>query len=88
MIEEPTKRSALPDLILTNKEGLIENVKVQGSLGRADYEMVGFRLLRGGSRGKKQDRSAGLQETRLWLSDFKDLLGRVPWDEALEGRGA
>jgi len=37
---------------LTNKEGLIENMKVQGSLGCSDYEMVEFRILRGASRVK------------------------------------
>ncbi|PKU48015.1 rna-directed dna polymerase from mobile element jockey-like [Limosa lapponica baueri] len=57
MIEEPMKRSGLLDLILTNKKGLIENVKVQGSLGCSDYEMVGFRILKGGLGDGKYDAS-------------------------------
>jgi len=49
MVEEPTRR-ALLDLVLTNKEGLVENVKVGGSLSSSDHEMVNLRILRGGGR--------------------------------------
>jgi len=31
-VEEPTRRGALLDLVLMNKEGLVEDVKVGGSL--------------------------------------------------------
>ena len=50
---EAMRRGALLDLILTNKEGLVGDVKVKGSLGCSDHEMVEFRILRGGSRAKK-----------------------------------
>jgi len=33
MVEEPMRRSVLLDLVLTNKEGLGEAVKIGGSLG-------------------------------------------------------
>jgi len=49
-VEKPTRRGVLLDLSLTNKEGLVENVKVGGSLGCTDHEMVEFRILHGGSR--------------------------------------
>jgi len=32
VVEEPTRKGALLDLVLTNKEGLIEDVQVAGSL--------------------------------------------------------
>lgn len=38
--EEPMRRDAVLDLILTNKEGLAGNVKVKGSLDFSDHEMV------------------------------------------------
>jgi len=38
MVEESTRRGALLDLVLTNKEGLVEDVKVGGSLGSSDHE--------------------------------------------------
>jgi len=50
MVEEPTRRGTLLDLVLTNKEGLVEDVKVGGRLSCSDYEMVEFRILCGGGR--------------------------------------
>ena len=40
----------LLDLVLMNKEGLVEDLKAGGSLGCSDHEMVKFRILHGGSR--------------------------------------
>ena len=33
------------DLVLTNKEGLVGNVKIRDSLGCSDHEMVEFKIL-------------------------------------------
>ncbi|GAB0195100.1 hypothetical protein GRJ2_001975300 [Grus japonensis] len=66
--EEPMRRGAMLDFILTNKEGLEGDVKLKGSLGCSDHKMVEFR--------------------RVDFGLFRDLLGRIPWDKALEGRGA
>ena len=33
------------DIDLTNKEGLVGNVKLKGSLGCSDHEMVEFKIL-------------------------------------------
>ncbi|XP_009697831.1 PREDICTED: sentrin-specific protease 7-like, partial [Cariama cristata] len=38
-IEELTRRGAMLDLVLTNKEGLVGNVKLKGNLGCSDHEM-------------------------------------------------
>jgi len=40
VVEEPTRRGVLLDLVLTKKEGLIEDEKAGGSLGCSDHEMV------------------------------------------------
>jgi len=37
----------LLNLVLTNKEGLIGNVKAKGSLGCSNHEIVDFRILHG-----------------------------------------
>ena len=44
--EKPTRRGVMLDLVLTNKEGLVRNVKLKGSLGCSDHEMVDFEILR------------------------------------------
>ncbi|GAB0193035.1 hypothetical protein GRJ2_001768800 [Grus japonensis] len=46
VIEKATRRGAMLDFVLTNKEGLVENVKLKGSLGYSDHEMVEFKILR------------------------------------------
>ncbi|GAB0176630.1 nucleoside diphosphate kinase 6 [Grus japonensis] len=38
------------DLVLTNKEGLVGDVKLKGSLGCSDHEMVEFKILRAARR--------------------------------------
>ncbi|GAB0202575.1 mitochondrial enolase superfamily member 1 [Grus japonensis] len=84
--EEPTRRGAMLDLVLTNKEGLVGDVKLKGSLGCSDHEMVEFRILRAARRVCSKLTTLDLRRADFGL--FRDLLGRIPWDKALEGRGA
>ena len=50
MVDEPTRREALLDFILTNKEGPVEVMKVDGSLGCSDREVVELRISGGQNR--------------------------------------
>lgn len=47
VVEELTRRGVLLDLVLTNKEGLVGDVKARGRLGCSDHEMVEFKVLYG-----------------------------------------
>ncbi|GAB0207304.1 hypothetical protein GRJ2_003196000 [Grus japonensis] len=85
VVEESTRRGVVLDLVLTNKEGLVGDVKVGGSLGCSDHEMVEFRILRGRSRAISRITTLDFRRGNFGL--FKDLLGRIPWVRALEGRG-
>ncbi|GAB0199653.1 lysine-specific histone demethylase 1A [Grus japonensis] len=84
--EEPTRRGAMLDLVLTTKEGLVGNVKLKGSLGCNDHEMVEFKILRAARRAHSKLTTLGFRRADFGL--FRHLLGRVPWDKALEGGGA
>ncbi|GAB0208028.1 hypothetical protein GRJ2_003268500 [Grus japonensis] len=84
--EEPTRRGAMLDLVLTNKEGLVGDMKLKGSLGCSDHEMVEFRILRAARRALSK--LPTLDFSRADFGLFRDLLGRIPWDKAPEGRGA
>ncbi|GAB0206162.1 hypothetical protein GRJ2_003081800 [Grus japonensis] len=86
VIEEPTRRCAMLDLVLTSKEGLVGDVKLKGSLGCRDHEMVEFKILRAVRRAHSKLTALAFRRADLGL--FRGLLGRVPWDKALEGRGA
>ena len=61
VMEEPTRKGALLDLVLTNKEGLVEDVKVGGRLSCSDHEMVEFRVPRGGSRAIRKIKTLDLR---------------------------
>ncbi|GAB0179239.1 hypothetical protein GRJ2_000389200 [Grus japonensis] len=86
VIEEPTRRGAMLDLIFTNKEGLVGDVKLKGSLGCSDHKMVEFTILRAARRAHSKLTTLDFRRADFGL--FRDLLGRVPWDKALEGREA
>jgi len=85
VVEEPTRKGMLLDLVLTNKEKLIEDVKVGCSLSCSDHEMVEFRILRRGSSARSRIKSLDYRRANFGL--FKDLLGGIPWVRTLEGRG-
>jgi len=85
MVEELTRRDTLLDLVLTNKEGLVEDVKVGGSLSCSDHEMVNFRILRAGSRAISRIKTLDFRRANFSL--FKEPLGGILWVRALEGRG-
>jgi len=84
MLEEPTRRGILLDLVLMNKEGLVEDVKAGGSFGSSDHEIENFRILRGGSRAISRIKT--LDFSRANFGIFKELPGRIPRVRALEGR--
>jgi len=74
------------DLVLTNKEGLVQNVKLSGSHGCSDHEMVEFKILRAVRMAHSKLTALEFRRTDFGL--FRHRLCRVPWDKALEGTGA
>jgi len=83
MVEKLMRRGTLMDLVLTKKEGLVEDVKVGGSLSCIDHEMV--EILHGESRAISRITTLDFRRANFGL--FKDLLGGIPWARALEGSG-
>jgi len=60
-------------------------VKVKGSLDCSDHEMVEFKILRAAWRAHSKLTTLDFKRADFGL--FRDLLGMVPCDEALQGRG-
>jgi len=77
VVEEPTSKGALLDLVLTNKEGLVEDVKAGGRLGCSDHEIVEFRILRGRSRAISRIKTLDFKRTNFGL--FKELPAGILW---------
>ena len=73
------------DLVLTNKEGLVGDAKLKGSLRGSDHKTVEFKILRAPRRA--HSKLTTLDFRRAGFGLFRDLLGRLPRDKALEARG-
>lgn len=84
-VDEPTRRGALLDLILTSMDGLVRNVKLQSCLGCSDPEKVQFCMQRAVRR--EQSRLATLAFCRADFGLLRRWVGRVPWEAVLEGKG-
>jgi len=72
--EESRRKCSLLHLILTNNKGLTGDVKIRGS----DHEMLEFRILRAGRRGKSKPTAPDFSRAHFGL--LKDLLGRILWE--------
>jgi len=86
VIGEPVRRSVILDFDLIHKEGLVGNVKLKSSLGLSDHEMMEFKKLKATRRAHSKLTTLDFRKADIGL--FRDLLSRVSWDKALEGRGA
>lgn len=86
LVKEPTRKRALLDLLLVNREGL-GDVTDGRSLGSSDHEIVEFLVLR-------EIRSMGVvrMDTLVFCrTDFglcRRLFDRIPWEAILKDRAA
>ena len=85
-VEKLTRWWVLLDLVLSNRNGLLRDVKVEGSLGSSDDKMVECKSLRGRSEAKSRIAALGFQ--RAISNLFWDQLGGISWARMLEGKGA
>ncbi|PKU29777.1 hypothetical protein llap_19920 [Limosa lapponica baueri] len=85
LVGEPTRGGALLDLHFTNKEGQVGDVEVGGRLGLSDHEMVEFSVLSEITKGVSK--TSTLDFWRADFSLFRTLVGRVPWEIVLRGKG-
>ena len=66
-VEEPTRKGALLDLVLTNKEGLVEDVKAGDRLSCSDHDIVEFRIPCGGSRAISRIKTLDFRKANFGL---------------------
>lgn len=69
------RRCTMLDLVLTNKEGLVGNVKLKGSLDCKDHEME-FEILRAARKMLRKLTTLDFRKADFGL--LRDLLGQVP----------
>lgn len=68
------------------KEELVKDVKMERSLGCSDHDNVKLRILREVIKIKSRIKSLNLKRSDFGL--FRDLLGKIPQDTALEAKEA
>ncbi|CAM5177685.1 unnamed protein product [Eretmochelys imbricata] len=85
VLEEPTRGRALLDLLLTNREELVGETKVDGNVGGSDQEMVEFRILTQGR--KESSRIRTLDFRKAHFDSLRELMGRIPWQNNMRRKG-
>ncbi len=66
------------DLLFTNRERLVGDVKVRNCLGQSNHETVGFSIL--GDVRKVTSKTAILNFQRVDFDLFRTLVAWVPWE--------
>ena len=85
LVQEPTRGGALLDLLFTNSEGLVGDVKAGDCLGQSNHETVEFSIL--GDVRRVTSKTAVLNFKRVDFDLFRTLVARVPWESLLKGKG-
>jgi len=86
VIDGPTQGEALLDLVLTNAEESIREVKIGGSLGCSGHALVEFVILKNVGLAKSRARTQCFRRAKFWL--LKELLSGIPWEAVLKGMGS
>lgn len=85
MVEEPTRWGVLLDFVLSNWDELVKDVKLGGSLGCSNHEMVEFKILYGRTKATRaKKRIATLDVWRINFNLFQDLCGGISWATVIE----
>ena len=85
LVREPTKGGAPVDLMFTNRERLVENVKIRSCLEQSDHKMVEFPIL-----GKVRSGGSKTAAFDFWRADIElssTQVVRLPRDSVLKGKG-
>lgn len=81
----PVRVDACLDVLFTNKKEPVGDVLINGSLGCTDHEKVESKILKG--MRKESNKTQTLDFRRRDFSLFRDLVGGIPWEAPLKGKG-
>ena len=79
-IDQPTHTSGnILDLILCDREGVINAVRMKGRLGKSDHEVIAFMMREDGKREKQQQWRLNCK--RANFSEMRVAIERGGWQE-------
>ena len=85
VLDALTQGEALLDLVLTNAEESIREVKIGGSLGCSDHAFVEFVIVKKTGLAKSSARTLCFRRANFRL--FKELMSGIPWETVFKGMG-
>ncbi|KAF7239500.1 RNA-directed DNA polymerase from mobile element jockey [Varanus komodoensis] len=83
-VREATREGNILDLVLTNREELIDEVRLRGALDASDHSILCFEIRGLGTCSRSSTRSWDFK--RANFGQLKARLGKVSWDRLLEGK--
>ena len=86
MLDVPTRKEVLLDLLFTNQESLLCNISVSDSLGCSDHNIVEFGILL--SVLKVSSKTRILDFRRANFSALRAQLGGIRWEASMDDIGA
>lgn len=84
LVSEPNSEGVPQDLLLVNREGLVDDMKVGGRLEHNDHESIGFSIHGKIRRGLNS--TATLDFRRADFGLLRRLVNRVLWEVVLKGK--
>ena len=84
-VEEATRGKTILDLVITNKEDLVNGVEVVGTLGKSDHALLEFVIQLEGEAKHSQTRILDFKKANF--CKLRELLAVIPWTETLKKKG-
>ena len=85
-VEEGTRGSAILDLILTNRDELVDKVAVSGTLGESDHVILEFLILTEAKAECSQTRTLDFRKANF--NKLRTMISKIPWQVTLTRKGA
>jgi len=86
VIEGPTRGDAILDLLLTDANELIGDIRIGGCLGCNDDTMIEFMVWRNMRQAKSKISMLNFRKANFQL--FRELVNKTPWEMVFMGKGA
>ena len=81
VVQEPTRHTALLDLILTNDESIVDDIKVEENLGVSDHNIIRFNMNVVSSPKLPVNKEKILDFRNGDFTKFQEMLNLIDWDE-------
>ena len=86
VVHEPTRHTALLDLILTNDDDIVDEVSVEENLGISDHNIIRFNMNVVSGPKLRANKEKILDFKNGDFTKFKNMLNGIDWDKEFENQ--